>query len=227
MELAFSALSLYPFNALSSIYSKYIFEVFRSTKEGDTLFWGSYEQDNNIFNGKEDIEWIVLANEGNRLLVISKYALDIQQYHTEYADVSWETCSLRAWLNKEFLNEAFSDEEKAWIPTVLVSADPTPGNNTNPGNATNDKIFLLSAVEAEKYFSSDSDLHCSKTEYARARCEYRSSEYGGWWLRSPGLYRAYATCVLDSGSIYELGFKVSVNSTAVRPAMWIDLDAIQ
>ncbi len=43
---------------------------------GDVIYFGSYEQDNNLSNGKEEIEWIVLAKENRKALLISKYALD-------------------------------------------------------------------------------------------------------------------------------------------------------
>ena len=60
---------------------------------GDYVEFGSYEQDAISSNGKENIEWLVLAREGNQMLVISKYALDCQQYNTSSISVTWETCS--------------------------------------------------------------------------------------------------------------------------------------
>ena len=97
---------------------------------GDTVFFGSYEQDNETSNGKEDIEWLVLAKENNRLLVVSQYGLDCQQYNTNETEVTWENCTLREWLNEDFFHAAFSDREKAMIPTVTVSADKNPDCDT-------------------------------------------------------------------------------------------------
>ena len=61
----------------------------------------------------EPIEWIVLANDSNRAMLISRYGLDMRTYNTNWTNVTWQTCTLRKWLNGDFLNTAFSDEEQA------------------------------------------------------------------------------------------------------------------
>ncbi len=193
---------------------------------GETVFFGSYEQDNDTSNGKEDITWIVLAKEDNKILVISEEALDCKPYNNEkYTEVTWETCALRKWLNSSFINSAFSSEEKAKIPAVTVSADKKPKYSTDPGNATQDQVFLLSIAEAEKYFSSDSARRCTPTEYAIANGAERSCL---WWLRSPGKYSECATNVESWGGIYCEGYLYRTISAydgdlAVRPAMWISI----
>ena len=194
---------------------------------GDIITFGRYEQDNNIINGKEDIEWIVLAKADNRILIISKYALDCRPYNTSYTDVTWETCTLRKWLNNNFINSAFTADEKAMIPTVTVSADKNPNYSTNPGNATQDQVFLLSITEANKYFSSDSARQCKATEYAVAGGAYVNSDNGNcwWWLRSPGDNQCYAAIVFSGGDVHEGGDGVYNGRRAVRPALWIDLNS--
>ena len=192
---------------------------------GDTVLFGEYEQDNNTSNGKEDVEWLVLEVKDGKALVVSKYALDCKQYNTSNTDVTWETCTLRKWLNNDFINAAFSSYEKAMIPTVTVSADK---NSTNPGNATQDQVFLLSITEANKYFGSDSARQCKHTDYAFANGAYVNSVNGncGWWLRSPGVtqYSAHsAAYVHNSGGVYESGSDVDIGTSAVRPAMWISI----
>ena len=82
---------------------------------GDTYVFGTYEQDNDLSNGKEEIEWIVLDKEGMSLLLLSKYALVGREYHTPRMASTWETCNIRPWLNETFLNEAFSPEEQSRI----------------------------------------------------------------------------------------------------------------
>lgn len=207
----------------SSIYYEYKVEKLKVAKAGDYVFFGAYEQDNNTSNGKEDVEWLVLEVKDGKVLVISKYALDCKQYNTSYTDVTWETCTLRKWLNNDFINAAFSAEENAIIPTVTVSADKNPRCSTNPGNATQDRVFLLSITEANKYFSSDSAKQCKPTDYAVANgaCESYSGEYW-WWLRSPGLDQNDAAYVTDS-HVSEFGKGVDYVHCAVRPAMWISL----
>ena len=167
----------------------------------------------------------MLAKKGTKILVISKYALDRKPYNTSYEDVTWETCPLRNWLNIDFINAAFSAEEKAMIPTVTVSADNNPEYSTNPGKATQDQVFLLSITEANKYFSSDSARQCEPTDYAVDN-DYGESYSGNcwWWLRSPGEYQTDAANVYQAGDVSERGRRV-YHYGAVRPALWIDLNS--
>ena len=215
---------------LDSIKLPYKKALLSKAQVGSWITFGSYEQDNNTVNGKEDIEWQVLEKDGNRILVISRYALDCQQYNTSYTSVTWETSSLRKWLNGTFLNAAFSAEEQAMIPSVSVSADKNPSYSTSPGNSTTDQVFLLSITEANKYFSSDEARKCALTDYAIAQgaWTYNSNKVDGraacwWWLRSPGGSSSSAAYV-RSGSVYAGGFDVIYDTVAVRPALWITLD---
>ena len=205
----------------------------KNIKVGDTYTFGAYEQDNSTSNGKEAIEWTVLDKDGMSLLLISKQALDCQQYNTSYTDVTWESCSLRKWMNGTFLNKAFNAEEQAQIQNTTVSADKNPEYNTNPGNATTDKVFLLSINEVEKYFNSDEARKCAPTAYAKAQGAYTSDSYKTasgaatcwWWLRSPGNNQLNAAHVYRGGSVYCTGSPVNADNDAVRPALWINLDS--
>ncbi len=213
-----------------NIYGEEAWNRIKSINIGDTYKFGTYEQDNNTLNGKEDIEWIVLAKEETKILVISKYALDCKPYNTDSIRVTWEKCTLRKWLNSDFINIAFSDDEKAKIPLVSVTADKNPDYNTNPGNITQDKVFLLSIVEANKYFSSNIDRICKPTDYAVVNGAYVDNAEGNcwWWLRSPGSGQYNDAGGVDiNGSVDTYGSYVNHSSRAVRPAMWIDISKIQ
>ena len=199
---------------------------------GDIIEFGAYEQDNDTSNGKEPIEWLVLERDGNKILVISKYALDVQPYNTEREKVTWETCTLRTWLNETFLNEAFSEAEQTIIQTTEVSADKNPNCNTDPGNDTKDKIFLLSIDEANKYFASDEARMCVPTAYAIANVAWTFDEFKvdgaatcWWWLRSSGLSQCDAAYVDNGGDVLSYGIDINFGRGCARPAMWIDLDA--
>ena len=197
----------------------------KNVKEGDYINFGTYEQDNNASNGEEDIEWLVLEVKDGKALIISKYALDCNRYDANSTSVTWETCTLRKWLNNDFINTAFSDEEKAMIPAVTVSADKNLDYSTTPGNETQDQVFLLSGTEAFNYFNSDIERQCYATDYAVARGVYvASSGNCWWWLRSPGGAQNRALRVSYSGSARNYGVLVSDYETAIRPALWIDLN---
>ena len=189
-------------------------------KVGHYVSFGTYEQYNNTSNGKEKIEWLVLEVKDGKALVISKYALDCKPYNTSSTNVTWETCSLRNWLNNDFINSAFSATEKTMIPSVKVSADKNPDYSTSSGKATQDRLFLLSVKEMNKYLSSNSKRRCKSTDYAVANGA--KGNYCSWWLRSPGAYQSYATEVFSTGEIYTKGGGVGAIG-AVRPAMWISL----
>ncbi len=202
---------------------------------GSIVTFGAYEQDNNTGNGKEAIEWLVLDYDAanNRALVISKYALDREMYNTRWIDITWEKCTLRSWLNSEFINVAFSSDEQKVIPTVTVSADKNPDYSTDPGNATQDKVFLLSITEVNKYFKNDEARMCAPTDYAIKNHVRTSSSYSVdgratcyWWLRSPGGLSNYAAYLNDNGYVLTFGDQVFNMLRAVRPALYIDLNLI-
>ena len=178
----------------------------------------------------EPIEWQVIARENGRVLIVSKYLLDYQKYNVTNTNVSWETCSLRKWLNGTFLSSAFSSEEQNLIIKTRVTADKNPEYSTSPGNDTTDQVFLLSITEAKKYFHSDEGRKCVSSEYVASRVTpSRNSDSAGnsalcwWWLRSPGTYPDLAACVNIDGSVRSSGSYVGYVNGAVRPAMWIDL----
>ena len=210
----------------SSIFGKYFAKKNENIKVGEYIIFGACEQDNNTSNGKEEIEWLVLKLKDGKALVISKYALDCKLYNDERVAVTWETCTLRKWLNNDFFDSAFSADEKTLIPTVTVSADKNPEYSTNPGNATQDQVFLLSITEAENYLYYRS-AQCKPTDYAVANGAYVNSDNGKspWWLRSPGCFQPLAAGVRTDGYVREGGFLVDDVSTAVRPALWIDLNS--
>ena len=202
-------------------------------KDG-TVTFGHYEQDNDTSNGKEEIEWQVLVIQDGKALVISTMALDCKSYHPSPKEVTWETCTLRTWLNDSFLNTAFSAKEQKKIATTHVSAEKNPAYDpaykSNPGNATNDKVFLLSITEAEKYFTTDESRECVPTAYAQAHGAYTNDYETAngkanccWWLRSPGKVLFQAASVDHVGAVGYGGSSVNADSSCIRPAMWIDL----
>ena len=209
----------------AAIYTEYEVAKLRPANVGDYVIFGKYEQDGNTSNGKEEIEWLVLDRRDNKLLVISKYILDVQPYNTDDPYNTWETSTLRKWLNSDFINAAFTAGEKAMIPTVTVEAHKNPDNNNNPGNATQDQVFLLSVTEANKYFSSNSERQCKLTAYAFGDGWTEDNSYFLWVLRSPASYSAGARVSeygrTDDGGIYYGSY------APVRPAMWIDLDQVE
>lgn len=179
---------------------------------GDTFFFGSYEQDNNTANGKEAIEWVVLAKEVGSVLAISTQALDSQRFHKTSGNVAWRNASVRTWLNKDFYNAAFDAEEKELIEAQKV--DTLAGK---------DKVFLLSREEVEVYFPTVSERRCQATAYAVSRNAYVNAQTGcSWWLlRTSGIQKGKVMSVNSDGTIDYNGGNVQSDRGTIRPAMWI------
>lgn len=202
---------------------------------GDIITFGEYEQDDNYTNGKEAIEWIVLEVEGNRMLLISKYALDANPYHNALRNITWADCDLRAWLNNDFINTAFNESEQSAIIVSNIANKKEEGNpqwKTKGGNDTKDKVFLLSYSEANKYFADTLLRRCASTSYSKDGAGL-SDEYKtiynegacGWWLRSPGGKQNFAAFVDCAG---ELLYSAGVNDkSGIRPAVWIDINQLK
>lgn len=190
---------------------------------GDIIVLGSTEQDNNAENGNEDIEWLVLAKEDNRLLVVSKKVLASMAMRSDRA-VPWESCPVRTWLNDTFLKESFSEEEQEMIQEVTVTTEDNETFGTDGGNDTTDKLFLLSYEEATKYFDSDEARMCEATDAAIVEGEYLLDPKGmsRWWLRNQGYSVNRFMRVSGGGVISEVGEDAEyATRVGVRPAMWI------
>ena len=207
---------------------------------GGIVTFGRYEQDSNEENGPEEIEWIVLDVQDGKVLLLSKYGLEAKRYNKKKTDVTWETCTLRAWLNDDFLNKAFDAEEQSAILTTEVDNSDAQGYSgwiTSGGNNTQDKIFLLSCMEANRYLGvafgdrSNTLSRVAPTEYAIENGAWFEDKYqtaddkltGWWWLRSPGDTQDYAAFVNCVGSLY--CDSVIDSSEVVRPAFWLNLES--
>ena len=122
-------------------------------RDGDHIIFGHYEQDGNQDNGMEPIEWDILSEEDGRILVISRYILDSQPYNVVDEEITWENCSLRTWLNNDFLNIAFSPEEQSLIQATTLSNPDNTYFGIDGGNDTVDRVFCLSVDEALQYYN--------------------------------------------------------------------------
>lgn len=213
-------------------------------KQGNTIAFGRYEQDKNTENGPEEIEWIMLDydEKEDKVLLLSKYGLDVKPYdNTEGKDITWEECSLRKWLNSEFLQSAFSDEECAAISLTMVDNSSTQGYsgwNTNGGNNTEDYVFLLSVSEAIRFYNiSEKDrdnviARIAPTDYAKAQgawtYEKKTKEgkmAGVYWLRSPGGQQHEVAIVDSPGNLSNV--RADYYKATIRPAIWLNLRGYQ
>ena len=192
-----------------------------AAESGDTISLGQW-------NGLP-LTWRILTKDSSKALLYAEYSLPSLPYNTETKAVTWQTCSLRKWLQETFITQAFSDVEIRAVCTVLNDNPPVYG--TDGGPATEDTIFLLSRAELEAYFPV---LKNRKTQQltapdinAKAGTVAFVSPYdlaSPYWLRSPGVDEKHAACVSWSGVIES--HSVKAGDIAVRPAMWVDLSIL-
>ncbi len=210
-------------------------EIILNAEVGAKVIFGRYEQDGLPETADESIVWIVLDKdeEEGRILLVAEYVLDCRVYNTlnavnnSYYAVTWEKSDLRSWMNTSFMDAAFSADEKALISTVTLSTAKNPNSGVSGGNATEDRVFILSFDAARTYFSDDTARIASATPYAAANGVYVNSYTDScyWWLRNPGGFDYYACFVDYDGLVQtERGLSCGYVNCGVRPALWISMN---
>lgn len=153
-----------------------------------------------------NVKWRVLEiNESKALLTIEN-ALPPLPYHTKYEPVTWEKSSLREWLNSEYLDHTFTQEERKGMLLSNIVNEDNPVYNTDGGNDTEDTIFLLSISEAVKY--------------QELFPKFKSNS----WLRTPGNNSSSAAFLSVNGSAMEYGYDVTGEDIKVRPVFWMSME---
>lgn len=201
---------------------------------GSTVLFGRYKQDADKTEKNSELEWIVLdINDRQRALLVSKYVLDYRQYNPTASatagdqTVSWGRSAARSWLNKEFINSAFSDEEqKAIILRIVDNSEEQSKKKIFGGDSTKDKVFLLSYAEVCKYFGNDQARIAYATGYARTKgAEKESNGKASWLTRSPDKINNTTTGVTaidTTGTLYAVENHVAIG---IRPAIWVDANS--
>ncbi len=186
--------------------------------DGDIIVYGNYEQDNDLDNGKEPIEWVVLESNQEKVLVVSKYILDCHIYNTvsntKEIQNQWDVSELRRWLNTEFAEEAFSEDE---LSKIVLTQTITDGD-------CYDKVYVPSHQEKGQDAA-------ETTAYARAQGVF--GEYvagvndneGYFWLRPDRLtVVSHPAEVLISWKGERPWAEIDRTDVGVRPMMWISLE---
>ncbi len=196
--------------ALAEKYKLYGLEV------SDSVYFGRYEQDGNTANGAEGIEWIVIGTDEGTVTLMSKHVLDCISYDVKTKPSYWSSCTLRKWLNEEFLTAAFTDKEANMLFERTNKNPDNDAHKTKGGDDTSDKVWILSLDEVNAL---DKEmLTASPTTYALNRGVYQKDGFEGtyWWLRSPGATQNQAAMVNHESSIIARGSSVDYSSYGVR-----------
>ena len=206
---------------------------------GDRVLFGNYRWDED--GTVHPIEWKILKKEENKVLLLSKYILDVKPYNKKEEKVTWETSSIRRWLNYWFYRTGFNETERKKIEKMLVKAEDNHECRTSAGNDTMDRIFLLSINEVKKLLPTDESRQAKGSEYAEMKGLYAKTEQSiedddfccsivfikreaEWHLRSPGIRENKNARVTFEGGINRLGDSVADDCIGVRPVLWINLE---
>lgn len=203
----------------------------------DCVWFGNYWQSDK--ETKEPIKWRVLSVDGDDAFLLADQNLDCQPYDPilKGGSLSWENCSLRAWLNSDFYQNAFDSAEQSAIQRTLVVNKDDPAYGTKSGSDTSDKIYILSITEASNAaygFAPDGRRDAAKctknTEYAMWQSSYMLSEYKSkvsrpWWLRSPSSHQLHAATVWNDGRNDATGYVANSRYNGVRPVLHINLSS--
>ena len=191
----------------------------------DVIINGSkyHKTENNYFK-YEPIKWRVLHYENSEAFLLADAILDSQPYHSENEEIEWEKSSIRAWLNNEFINKAFSNEENKAINTVELINKDNSKYGTQGGKNTSDKLFLLSLSEVdETEESKEYGFWDKKTR--KCKNDNFSEETYFWWLRSPGNSSHDAAGVYYYGWVFGYGYDVQEPAGGIRPALYLNLSS--
>lgn len=212
----------------------------------DCVYFGTYWQNDTNGDGiadqndaKEPIKWRVLQVDGDDVFLMSDKNLDCQKYNNNEVDITWETCSLRTWLYSNFYRKAFSTAEQNAIKVTTVENGKNEVYGTSGGKATEDKVYIPSIKEVTNtnygfvnYNSRNVTRKAKNTAYTM-NCyinQSNVSQYGVWWIRTPGANHQQAAIVDGPGYVfgdsYYSGLSVASEDVGVRPVMHISLSAL-
>ena len=199
----------------------------------DCITFGNYWQEDTNGDGKVDqtdekqpIKWRVLSVDGDDAFLMADDTLDYQEYNksgedVNLQDITWENCSLRKWLNEDFMNAAFSEGEQESIIETKVQN----GTSDNE-NETLDKVYLLSKEEVSNPLLGFEDNFVRFANGSRTRVVKKKKWWSSeWWLRSLDDEKGKAVIVDGDGKRGQGGrYSVFVTSKeAVRPVIHLNL----
>ena len=185
---------------------------------GNTVLFGRYDQD--LLNGVDTIEWIIVQKDSTKAMLVSKKALEA----VPFGGTKWSTSALRAWLNSSFITSSFTRDERSFLIEQITTTVHQDLEGKETVDISADKVLVLSENEMNRFFDTDDERCALATDYLKTRGIYvnEANSMVHYWLRS----------VAPSGKIKYVNGSGGINSDgreitdviAVRPAVWIELN---
>ena len=190
--------------------------------------FGNYFQDASG-NAKKPLDWIVLdEKEGYSLLLTKDVVYSMGWVRDGVEGLTWAETDLRKWLDEDFYNAAFSENEKNNMAVFNATQPQNPRYNTPAGEATVDYVSLLSYQELIKYMPTEFERKTKPTAYAVANGNYVNTDGdSAWWLRSPGPESNIPEHLATWGNLGARTHYVNDYIIGVRPAIWVNSEYLK
>lgn len=191
-------------------------ETIAKAAVGDEVQFGRFDTERYGI-GKEQVNWIVVKKEADKVMLVSSKGLFGSSYNDEYTPVRWADSYLKNYLNTIVYDDIFSNSEQS-----IICANPD----------TQDLLSIMSADEAKEYFADDSDRQLDITSVAeeqgtnintRSKVNYWDSKgyrSSWWWLRGDKADIVTPIVTVD-GCISEDEKEITRPNGAVRPVVWV------
>ena len=208
----------------------------------NTVYWFKYEP----------LKWTLLDKEAGLLLCES--IVDAQSFNNSVYKIGVDTdgdlssdeyisyndssstvyannyaeSSIRKWLNEDFINTAFSQEQQGLI--IETTIDNTARSSEYSCENTTDAVFLPSYEDvlnpAYGFSSSDriSDVQrvASGSDYAKCQGLKVNASASDWRLRSAGSGSSFDCRVYDTGEVANNFDDIDYTNVGIRPALCIE-----
>ena len=222
--------------------SKYVLD-YKAYVDAAYALKDKYQELKNIYNSNDYYEWLKVN--------IDAVINDIANIYGEKSEkISWETSTLREWLNKDFYNTAFSKNEKS-----IIKKKELVSKRFETECQTKDDVFCIDANDLGKYFNCDEAFneqigiidrlyYAKSTKFATKVFEEvletieenknkgsLQDSYSNYWFRSMNTQDAYTSMMSKAGLNFfsrlshreKCTANVESRNIGVRPAICIDL----
>ena len=186
-----------------------------------------------IWLGENPMPWLVIEKQGKKVQIISKYAFDCMAYHNTFYKRKWGECSLSKWLEEDFFDSFFTEDEKSAVATVYIDNEDIL-HTEKTEDAKEHRMFCLSVDEAKRFFRTEEERRARVTLVGKRRVLWQSFDvYAHWWLRTQSLdvgaageshVRYDGEISMHGGTIMSNGYDEFYDHYGVRPAMYLDLE---
>lgn len=170
------------------------------TSVGQEIMFGSYPKTSD--GAYDDVQWIVLDIQGDKALLISKYAVEPKN--------SWDVSEFSDYMSR-ITERMFTEEEKSLITVQSIDGEES-------------HMFLLNAAEVEKYMPEESNSLrvVQATGYAESKgvTTYTNSKLSGCcnWVLRDGCW--VGGQLGNKGKISDYTQK---SYYGIRPAVWVSI----